>query len=911
MPTRGAAGHRPDPRRDESLRRVVLEDLKREQISRRLREDLSDAYRFYLDEETRARLEKMNPASRFVRWSWWLLRSLLLRLSPARRLLLVLAMVIAVLGKQDFQWDALSLTVNWWPPTVATLVLLLMLELKDKLVARQEIEIAREVQLSLLPRCHPPLDGWSVWSQTVPANDVGGDFVDYVLLEGGRVGVVLADVAGNAMGAALLSAKLQATLRALAPGCPSLAELGRRLNETFLLDCLDNRFATLLYVEIAPGSAQARWLNAGHNAALVFRRSGEPAVERLPASSYPVGMLPEARYSEGKIELAAGDTVLLYSDGLSEARDAQSRELGEERLARFVASPPVAPRRAARPRVAGGNEPLPGRPATARRRVPGPRTADAVIVARAAARPLALASGLSLLRRPRRAGAAATCAAAARIRRSGARFARVGRAVRHPAGRIPSVRVGAPAGSRQLEPVAPLAAAERQRPEPEATVATRFSKPLLAALALTCSPALLAEDAYVPNQGSDNLTIFDIRNTADRVIRALGDQPHEAAASLDARWVFVSNRLEDSVSVFDTLTRSEVDTDGDPSNGLTRIQVGSRPHGLAVTPDNKYLFVTNDDSNDVSVVEIATFQVISTVADVGLGPHMVAVRPDGVEAWVGNIVGGDISLIEVAKAITDPANAVICVTPGGSGPDCRIPAGAGTEGIAFTRDGKTAYAANGGANTVSVLDVLSRSKRHDLPVPGSPRRVHLRPDGLRAYVSQLLGNQVIVIDTATHQLLPAETIAGVLNGLGMDFRADGKRLYVPNFFSSTVTVVNLPDTENRSTVPAGTNPDSVAVQPEEVRGLRFEADKQTLAWDTQALAERYNVYRGLVSALPDYGSCRNSDDPDLTDTAFADPELPAAGEAFSYLVSILHEGIEGILGYASSGTLREPAIPCP
>lgn len=450
------------------------------------------------------------------------------------------------------------------------------------------------------------------------------------------------------------------------------------------------------------------------------------------------------------------------------------------------------------------------------------------------------------------------------------------------------------------------------RPEqPEGTVATRLARALLAGLVLVCARALPAQDAYVPNQGSDNLTIFDIRNTGDRVTRSLGDQPHEAAASLDGRWVFVSNRLENSVSVFDTLTRSEVDTDGDPSNGRTRIQVGSRPHGLAVTPDNKYLFVTNDGSDDVTVVEIATFRVISTVPEVGLSPHMIAVRPDGAEAWVGNIVGGDVSLIHVGKAIADPANAVICATPGGSGPDCRIPTGAGTEGIAFTRDGRTAYAANGGANTVSVLDVASRSKRHDLSVPGSPRRVHVRPDGLRAYVSQLFGNQVVVIDTATHQLLPAETILGVQNGLGMDFRADGKRLYVPNFFSSTVTVVNLPDTENRSTVPAGTNPDSVAVQPEEVRGLRFEADKQTLAWDTQALAERYNVYRGLVSALPDYGSCRNGEDPDLTDTAFADPQQPAAGEAFCYLVSIVHEGIEGILGYASGGTLREPTAACP
>ncbi len=338
MPTRRAVGARGDSRRDESLHRLVLEDLRRERISRTLREDLSDVYRFYLDEEARERLERMNRFSRFVRQSWWLLRSLLLRLPPVRRLLLVLAMLMAVLGKGDFRWNGLSLSVAWWPLAVAILLLLLMLELKDKLVARGEIEVARQVQLSLLPRSQPPLDGWSVWGHTVPANDVGGDLVDYIALEGGRLGVVLGDVAGKGMGAALLSAKLQATLRALAPACPSLAELGRRLNETFLMDGLDSRFATLLYVEIAPGSARARWLNAGHNAALVFRRSGGAGLERLPASSHPVGMFPEARYREGEIELAAGDTVLLYSDGLTEARDARGQELGEERLVRLVAA---------------------------------------------------------------------------------------------------------------------------------------------------------------------------------------------------------------------------------------------------------------------------------------------------------------------------------------------------------------------------------------------------------------------------------------------------------------------------------------------------------------------------------------------------------------------------------------------
>ena len=430
----------------------------------------------------------------------------------------------------------------------------------------------------------------------------------------------------------------------------------------------------------------------------------------------------------------------------------------------------------------------------------------------------------------------------------------------------------------------------------------------LAALALLT--VALAEDAYVPNQGSDDLTIFDIRDTTDTLTLSLGDQPHETVAGLDARYVFVSNRLEDTVSVFDTLTRTEVDTDGNPANGTTRIAVGNQPHGLAITPDNHYLFVTNDGTNDVSVIHLSTFEVVSTVPEVGLAPHMVVIRPDGMEAWVGNISGGDVSLIDVRKAISDPDNAVICVTPGGSGPACRIATGAGTEGVAFTHDGRTAYAANGGANTVSVIDVRARTVTGTLPILGSPRRVHVRPDGLRAYVSQLFGNQVVVIDTTAHELVPGEAINAVPNGLGMDFRADSRRLYVSNFFSSTVTVIHLPDTSLRETVPAGINPDSVAIQPEEARGLRFLADRETLTWDDQFLADEYNVYRGDLATLPDYGDRANSRDPDLTDTIFVDPEVPDPGSGFLYLVSITHDGLEGIRGYSTSGSLREPQVAC-
>jgi YVTN family beta-propeller protein len=433
--------------------------------------------------------------------------------------------------------------------------------------------------------------------------------------------------------------------------------------------------------------------------------------------------------------------------------------------------------------------------------------------------------------------------------------------------------------------------------------------PLVVFAACLLSPqAARAQDAYVPNQGTDDLKIFDVLNPSDTVTLGTGNQPHEGVATLDARYVFVSNRLDHNLSVYDAITRTEIDTDGNPDNGTTRIAVGNQPHGLAVTPDNRYLFVANDGSNDVTVIDLVGLQLISTVPGVGSAPHMVAIRPDGAEAWVGNVAGGDVALIDVHLAVNDPTNAVICVTPGGAGAQCRIPAGSGTEGIVFSRDGATAYAANGGADTVTVIDVATRTVIHTLGVPGSPRRVHVRPDGLRAYVSQLFGNAVSVIDTATQQLLPGELIPDLANTLGLEFLEDGTRLYVANFFSSEITAVHFPDTDVRETIGTGANPDSVVILPEKVFGLRFGGT--TLRWQRNFLADSYNVYRGPISSLPDYGTCQNADDPNLQDTVFVDTELPPSGEAFFYLVSIRHDGNDGILGYATDGTLRVPRLPC-
>ncbi len=312
-----------------SLPRVFFEDLRRTRFNRDYWRELRELYVFYLDEESRARLLSMGRVRRAFLQLGWLLRSLLMKLSPARRIMILLSLILTIFGSTSFQLLGWGVSADLRPGGWVLLLLTLMLELKDKLLARDEIQIARDVQIALLPQSNPIVPGWSFWCYTRPANDVGGDLVDYLTLDGFRHGVALGDVAGKGLGAALLSAKLQATLRALVPEAVSLDELGARVNAIFHRDGIDNRYATLFYAEVEHDSGRVRYLNAGHNPPFVIRAQG---VERLRASSFPLGMLPNVSYDEGALDLAPGDVLLAYSDGLTEASNSHGEEFGSERL---------------------------------------------------------------------------------------------------------------------------------------------------------------------------------------------------------------------------------------------------------------------------------------------------------------------------------------------------------------------------------------------------------------------------------------------------------------------------------------------------------------------------------------------------------------------------------------------------
>lgn len=317
------------------LGNILFRDVRARELPRTLRRDLRDIYRFYLDDESRARLARVGRCRRAWKIFIWTARSLLLKLAPLRRMLLITSLLLLILGRTSLVIIGpivLTPTIRLWL-SILMLLFVLMLELKDKLLARDEIELARQVQLALLPSVHPQPSGWAIWSYTQPANDVGGDLVDSFDLGSGEIGVALGDVAGKGLSAALLMAKLQATLRALAPSIRSLGDLGAELNRILHRDGLENRFATLFYLCIVPGSPRLRYLNAGHNPPCLLKPE---TITWLDPSGRPLGMLPGGSYEESLVDLQPGDLLIVYSDGLVEARNRDDEEFGDARLLELV-----------------------------------------------------------------------------------------------------------------------------------------------------------------------------------------------------------------------------------------------------------------------------------------------------------------------------------------------------------------------------------------------------------------------------------------------------------------------------------------------------------------------------------------------------------------------------------------------
>ncbi|HEX4169599.1 MAG TPA: PP2C family protein-serine/threonine phosphatase [Bryobacteraceae bacterium] len=320
--------------------RRISDGIAVQQLWSQLHGEARTSYRLYSKEVDWERGENETRTQKFKRVAGGLFWAMVLKLSPARRVLFLIALLLLVFPGFDFSYrgaEAQMPNLSFFGALV--LIVLLALELADRVTMKRDLEIAKEIQTWLMPATPPQLAGLEIAFATRPANTVAGDYYDAFFRShvAGTESVcpplliVVADVAGKSVPAALLMATLQASLHTLADTCTTPIELIERLNR---YACDQNiggqRFTTAFLAELNPATRELTYVNAGHNWPVLRRASG--AMERLQTGGIPLGMMRTARYESGRLTLTAGDLLLIFTDGLVEAENLKEEEYGEFRM---------------------------------------------------------------------------------------------------------------------------------------------------------------------------------------------------------------------------------------------------------------------------------------------------------------------------------------------------------------------------------------------------------------------------------------------------------------------------------------------------------------------------------------------------------------------------------------------------
>ena len=295
--------------------------------------DARASYSFYMKEADEEELRRRQGVYRFFHIAKTLFWSMLMKMTPARRVLLLIALVMLVMSGFKFQFGRnVSFDVNFVGIAALLFLLLLSLELADKVTMKRDLEIAREIQMWLVPSEPPQVPGADIAFATRPQNSVAGDYYDafYPDEQRDRLVVVIADVAGKSVPAALLMATLQASLRTIAGEGVPLAELVTRLNRYASAYSLDGRrFTTAVLCDYHPATRRLVYVNAGHNAPIL--RHADGSFETLEVGGLPLGIKLGAEYQTATLELRPGDVLIFFTDGVVEAFNESGEEFGNSR----------------------------------------------------------------------------------------------------------------------------------------------------------------------------------------------------------------------------------------------------------------------------------------------------------------------------------------------------------------------------------------------------------------------------------------------------------------------------------------------------------------------------------------------------------------------------------------------------
>jgi serine phosphatase RsbU (regulator of sigma subunit) len=203
--------------------------------------------------------------------------------------------------------------------------------------AAQEMHIAKQVQARLFPQTLPALASLDYTGGCIQARQVGGDYFDFLDLGPGRLGIVLADIAGKGISGALLMANLQANLRSQsAVAAQDLARFLTSVNQLFYANTSEESYATLFFADFDAQTRHLRYANCGHNPPILLRADG--TLERLTGTTTIIGAFSKWDCPIREISLEAGDVLLIYTDGITEARNLADEEFGDKRLASLLQS---------------------------------------------------------------------------------------------------------------------------------------------------------------------------------------------------------------------------------------------------------------------------------------------------------------------------------------------------------------------------------------------------------------------------------------------------------------------------------------------------------------------------------------------------------------------------------------------
>lgn len=336
---------------------AYTQDLTSDELGKVFTRDAPEAYRFFTRGLDSSAFRALPLHTRVLKWTQAFFTAFTMRLTPARRAIYGVALISAAVGvislfrgisvfgvpvvippfffRIGIPTLAFQPGTNWLIFAFALMNLIVLLEVFDRLSLKRDLEVAREIQLAMLPDGTWAAPGVEASGLTRPANTVGGDFYDILPRPDGRVIVALGDVAGKASPAALLMALFLAMLRTLVDEELPPAELVRRLNVQVSKHSPPSRFITLFLGLFDPRTGELEFVNAGQTPPLLLRAGG--AVERLSTGGVALAMFEGSTYGSGQARLEPGDALVMYSDGITEAESPAGlmfEELGLEAAVR-------------------------------------------------------------------------------------------------------------------------------------------------------------------------------------------------------------------------------------------------------------------------------------------------------------------------------------------------------------------------------------------------------------------------------------------------------------------------------------------------------------------------------------------------------------------------------------------------